>query len=315
MNLVVGATGLLGGEICRQLRQAGKPVRALTRPTADPLKVEQLKRLGATLVQGDVKDRASLDAACRGATAVITTASTTFTRLAREGGGRGGDHGGSAPTRGVERRAILHVPWTRVAPKRLSCSTFSGSAVGRVSARTGLPACLNCRQISPPKSPVAPTTRFICPPRNQRRGAGASHEASHRPERRPVYLPTIPHRTLVRRRRPSADHSGRTALIGSAPHRLLQTVPKRPPSDVATITRPMRDRKGIRTTWGVLTGLLSARSSVSAGGVQQRRRWWPKAKSLKLNKRCNAGVARSGLQNRGLQVRFLPGLLEDQLSH
>ncbi len=32
------------------------------------------------------------------------------TRLAREGGGRGGDHGGSAPTRGVERRAILHVP-------------------------------------------------------------------------------------------------------------------------------------------------------------------------------------------------------------
>ncbi len=82
MNLVVGATGLLGGEICRQLRQAGKPVRALTRPTADPLKVEQLKRLGATLVQGDVKDRASLDAACRGATAVITTASTTFSRQA-----------------------------------------------------------------------------------------------------------------------------------------------------------------------------------------------------------------------------------------
>jgi uncharacterized protein YbjT (DUF2867 family) len=32
MNLVVGATGVLGGEICRQLRQAGKPVRALTPP-------------------------------------------------------------------------------------------------------------------------------------------------------------------------------------------------------------------------------------------------------------------------------------------
>jgi hypothetical protein len=29
---------------------------------------------------------------------------------------------------------------------------------------------------------------------------------------------------------------------------------------------------------------------------------------LKINKACNAGVARSGLQNRGLQVRFLPGL-------
>jgi len=82
MNLVIGATGLLGGEICRQLRQAGKPVRALTRATADPVKVERLKRSGATLVQGDLKDRASLDAACRGVATVITTASTTFSRQA-----------------------------------------------------------------------------------------------------------------------------------------------------------------------------------------------------------------------------------------
>ena len=33
------------------------------------------------------------------------------------------------------------------------------------------------------------------------------------------------------------------------------------------------------------------------------------AKSLKINERFNAGVAGSALQNRGLQVRFLPGLL------
>src|SRR3989442_2986917 len=82
MNLVIGATGHSGGEICRHLRQAGKPVRALTRATSDPLKVEQLKRSGATLVQGDLRDRASLDAACRGAATVITTASTTFSRQA-----------------------------------------------------------------------------------------------------------------------------------------------------------------------------------------------------------------------------------------
>jgi hypothetical protein len=53
---------------------------------------------------------------------------------------------------------------------------------------------------------------------------------------------------------------------------------------------------------------VSARISANAGVVQQRRRWWLRAKSLKINKRCNAGVARSGLQNRGLQVRVLPGL-------
>jgi hypothetical protein len=55
--------------------------------------------------------------------------------------------------------------------------------------------------------------------------------------------------------------------------------------------------------------LLSARNSANARVVQRRRRCWPRVKSLKINKRSNAGVAGSALQNRGLQVRFLPGLL------
>ncbi|MBU2678293.1 MAG: NmrA family NAD(P)-binding protein, partial [Gammaproteobacteria bacterium] len=46
MNLVVGATGLLGGEICRQLVAEGKQVKALVRSTSDPVKVEALQRLG-----------------------------------------------------------------------------------------------------------------------------------------------------------------------------------------------------------------------------------------------------------------------------
>src|SRR5207244_11864385 len=76
------ATRAMGGDMFRQRKQAGKSGRALTRPTADPLKVEQLKRSVATLIQGDLKERASLDAACRGAATVITTASTTFSRQA-----------------------------------------------------------------------------------------------------------------------------------------------------------------------------------------------------------------------------------------
>ncbi len=80
MNLVVGATGLLGGEICRQLVTEGKPVRALARSTSDPVKVGALQHLGIDLVQGDLKDRASLDAACQGATAVFSTASSILTR-------------------------------------------------------------------------------------------------------------------------------------------------------------------------------------------------------------------------------------------
>jgi|SRR2546430_16951085 len=61
MILVVGATGLLGRDICRRLGAAGKPVRALVRRTADRAKVDELERSGATLVRGDLKDRASLE--------------------------------------------------------------------------------------------------------------------------------------------------------------------------------------------------------------------------------------------------------------
>src|SRR5437660_12819813 len=78
MILVVGATGLLGGEICRRLRERGHPVRALARETSEPAKVQRLTSLGAEIVRGGLKDRASLDQACRGAATVISTASTTL---------------------------------------------------------------------------------------------------------------------------------------------------------------------------------------------------------------------------------------------
>jgi len=67
---------MLGGEICCQLVAAGKPTRALVRSTSDPGKVQALRDLGAEVVEGDVRDRASLDAACAGATVVISTVSS-----------------------------------------------------------------------------------------------------------------------------------------------------------------------------------------------------------------------------------------------
>ena len=76
MNLVIGATGMVGGEICRQLVAAGKPARASVRPTSDPAKVQALRDLGVEVVEGDVRDRASLDAACAGVKAVISTLSS-----------------------------------------------------------------------------------------------------------------------------------------------------------------------------------------------------------------------------------------------
>jgi uncharacterized protein YbjT (DUF2867 family) len=69
MNLVVGSTGLLGGMIARRLLAKGAPLRVLARSGATELD-------GAEAVRGDLKDRASLDAACRGVSTVITSANS-----------------------------------------------------------------------------------------------------------------------------------------------------------------------------------------------------------------------------------------------
>jgi uncharacterized protein YbjT (DUF2867 family) len=82
-TLLVGATGLLGHDICRWLTDSKHAVRALVRPTADPAKRTALAALGVELVEGDLKDPNSLARACAGVRAVISTASST---LSRQGG-------------------------------------------------------------------------------------------------------------------------------------------------------------------------------------------------------------------------------------
>ena len=76
MILVVGATGLLGGDICRRLVSRGRTVRALVRRTAAPDRVAALREHGVETVVGDLRDPASLTVACAGVSSVITTASS-----------------------------------------------------------------------------------------------------------------------------------------------------------------------------------------------------------------------------------------------
>ena len=80
MNLIVGATGILGSEICRRLAAEQLPVKALVRGTSAPDKIAALEALGAELVRGDLKDPPSLKAACRGVRTVVSTASSTLSR-------------------------------------------------------------------------------------------------------------------------------------------------------------------------------------------------------------------------------------------
>ncbi|MFN2253966.1 MAG: SDR family oxidoreductase [Candidatus Promineifilaceae bacterium] len=86
MILVVGATGSLGGRIARGLLERGEKVRILTRrnsPSEELAKqgratsAQSLVDLGAKVVYGDLKDRASLDAAVAGVDTVISTATAT----------------------------------------------------------------------------------------------------------------------------------------------------------------------------------------------------------------------------------------------
>jgi len=80
MNLIVGASGMVGTEICSKLAESGRAVRALVRASTDSGKRDRLKGLGANLAYGDLKNPSTLEAACEGVSAVISTASSTFSR-------------------------------------------------------------------------------------------------------------------------------------------------------------------------------------------------------------------------------------------
>lgn len=89
MILVVGATGQLGTAVVRRLRDAGRPVRAFVRRRSAH---QHLKDPGIERCFGDLRDEASVDAACRGVETVIATANTVVPRdrysfEAIEGGG------------------------------------------------------------------------------------------------------------------------------------------------------------------------------------------------------------------------------------
>ena len=87
MILVVGATGVVGGMITRRLLEEDKEVRVLVRrdsPSSQLVQqglatsAESLIEAGAQPVHGDLRDRASLDAAVDGVETVISTANSAM---------------------------------------------------------------------------------------------------------------------------------------------------------------------------------------------------------------------------------------------
>jgi uncharacterized protein YbjT (DUF2867 family) len=91
-TLVVGATGSLGSLICGRLVDGGARLRAVVRRTSDPERVAALRALGAELVEADLKEPATLPAACADVSAIVSTAEAvgrqpddTLDRVDRDG--------------------------------------------------------------------------------------------------------------------------------------------------------------------------------------------------------------------------------------
>jgi len=82
MVLVVGATGLVGSEVCQKLARRGEKVIALVRESSSKEKIAALQSCGVEIRIGDLKNPDSIAAACRGVHAVISTASSTLSHQA-----------------------------------------------------------------------------------------------------------------------------------------------------------------------------------------------------------------------------------------
>jgi uncharacterized protein YbjT (DUF2867 family) len=74
--LVAGATGLLGNEICRQLRAKNIAVKALVRNESDHAKTEQLTKSGVQIVHGDLNDTEKLTMVLQGVETFVSTISS-----------------------------------------------------------------------------------------------------------------------------------------------------------------------------------------------------------------------------------------------
>lgn len=76
MELVVGATGMVGGRAARGLTEAGGAVRALVRNPEGRPEAEALRDTGIEVVPGDLTRPDTLVAACRGVDVVVCTATS-----------------------------------------------------------------------------------------------------------------------------------------------------------------------------------------------------------------------------------------------
>lgn len=70
--LIAGATGDLGGKICKHLLNKGATVKAVTRKESDEAKINELRNSGVEIVTADFADEPALTDACKGVSCVVS---------------------------------------------------------------------------------------------------------------------------------------------------------------------------------------------------------------------------------------------------
>jgi len=111
MDLVVGATGLVGQQVALGLRRQGRAVRALVRGGARHEKAGPLISAGIEIVDADLTKPESLPSACAGVETVISTA--TSMPHGKDDGLRRVDHDGTlALIDTAERSGVHHFVYT-----------------------------------------------------------------------------------------------------------------------------------------------------------------------------------------------------------
>jgi uncharacterized protein YbjT (DUF2867 family) len=111
MDLVVGATGLVGQQIALGLRRQGRAVRALVRGGVHHEKAVSLIRADIEIVDADLTKPETLPAACAGVETVLCTA-TSMPQGKDEGLRRVDDDGTLALSESAERSGVQHFVYT-----------------------------------------------------------------------------------------------------------------------------------------------------------------------------------------------------------
>lgn len=122
MILVVGATGALGMEICRRLKNGGASVKGLVRPPSQ--KQPELESIGVEIAHGDLKDSSSIEAACHGADCVVSTANAMMSRRSGDSLKRVDRDGQLGLVTAAEKAGVGHFVFVSVTPNGVECAFF-----------------------------------------------------------------------------------------------------------------------------------------------------------------------------------------------